>query len=153
MATVGGSRSHADKVVTMHFADGQSYTLRTAESIEYEPNATHAVVGGTQVGPVDHAVGSADPTWSFEVAEIDKEAIEDKMGAGLIGKRIPRITIAKKASGTLGRRVDTLVNCRIEGFPNSSSRGEKGGGTVSGVCTDILYNGKSALNEPATAAI
>jgi len=137
----------------MHFENGQSYTLRTCESVNYAPGASHAVIGGTQIGPVDHAVGSADPTWDFEVAAIDQEAIEDLMGAGMIGKRIPRITIAKKASGTLGRRVDTLVSCRIEDWPSESSRGEKVGGSVTGVCTDILKNGKSMLNAPASTAL
>ncbi len=120
--TVSGSRSHADEEITFHFADGQKYKLRTCENVEYDPAATHSVVGGNQVGPVDHAVGSAEPTWSFDVSEIDKEVIEDKMGEGMIGVEIPRITIAKKAVGTLARRVDTLVKCKIEAWPTSSSR-------------------------------
>lgn len=148
--TVAGSRSHVDVVVTWHFENETSYTLRTCESIEFDPAATHAVVGGTQVGPVDHAVGSADPTWSFDISAMDQEVIEDRLGAGMIGKRIPRITIAKKAVGSLARRVDTLVGCRIEAWPSSSSRGEKVMGSVSGVCTDILKNGRSMLNAPGT---
>ena len=148
--TVAGSRSHADKVVTLSFEDGRSYTLRTCESISYDPAATHSVVGGNQVGPVDHAVGSADPTWSFDISEMDQEAIEDMLGAGMIGKRIPRITVAKKAVGALARRIDTIVGCRVEAWPTESSRGEKGMGSVSGVCTDILKNGKSMLNAPGT---
>lgn len=145
--TVSGSRSHADEEVTFHFVDGQKYKLRTCENVEYDPAATHSPVGGNQVGPVDHAVGSAEPTWSFDVSEIDKEVIEDKMGEGMIGIEIPRITIAKKAVGTLGRRVDTLVKCKIEAWPTTSSKGEKTMGSVSGVCTDILKNGKSMLNK------
>lgn len=148
--TVAGSRSHVDQEVTFHFNDGTSYKLRTCESWEYDPAATHSAVGGNQVGPVDHAVGSAEPTWSGDMSAMDQEAIEDKMGAGMIGQRIPRITIAKKAVGTLGRRVDTLVGCRIEAWPSTSSRGEKTMGSTSGVCTDILKNGKSMLNAPET---
>lgn len=145
--TVSGSRSHADKIVTWHFKDGRSHKLRTCENLEYDPAATHSVVGGNQVGPVDHAAGSADPTWSMDIAEMDMETIEDIMGAGMIGKEIPRITVAKKAVGTLGRRVDTIVGCKIEAWPKTSSRGEKAMGSISGVCKDILANGKSMLNE------
>jgi hypothetical protein len=145
--TVSGSRSHADEEITFHFGDGQKYKLRTCENVEYDPAATQSVVGGNQMGPVDHAAGSADPTWSFDMACIDMEAIEDKMGEGMMAIEIPRITIAKKAVGTLARRVDTLVKCKLEAWPNSSSRGEKVMGSVSGVCTDILKNGKSMLNK------
>jgi hypothetical protein len=148
--TVAGSRSHADIVAQFHFDDGTSYTLRTCESIEFDPAGTHSVVGGNQVGPVDHAVGSADPTWSMDISAMDQEAIEDRLGEGMIGKRIPRITLAKKAVGTLARRIDTLVGCRIEAWPSSSSRGEKVMGSVSGVCVDILKNGKSMLNAKGT---
>jgi hypothetical protein len=149
MGTVGGTRSHADKVATFHFDDGTSYTLRTCQSDEYDPAATHPAIGGHQVGPVDHAKGSAEPTWSMEIAAIDAEAIEDRMGAGMMGKRIPRITIAKKATGTLARRVNTLVGCRLEAWPEASSRGEAVMCSISGVCVDILKNGKSMLNDPS----
>lgn len=149
--TVGGARSHAGKTVTItHVPTGKSHKFKTCESLEYAPNVTHAVVGGNAIAAVDHATGSGDPTWSFECAESDLEAIEDMCPAGFLDDYF-EILIAKKVEGSLARRLDKLVRCKIETFDKSSSRGEKGAGNIGGVCIDIISNGKSLLNKPEGA--
>lgn len=150
MTTINGAYDHSNEEIVLIFANGQEHKVTTCSSINYSNGRTSGSIGGNQVGPVAITNGSAEPSWSMEIAKHEFNQIVAKMGNGYLNQQF-EIVVSYKPSGSLPRATDEIRDCQLDDDGHSSATGDPAMVSIGGPATGAYYNGIDPFGTPGAA--